>query len=307
MQCVTHAKGSRGKVGLPLQLCMYEQLPLWSSFFESCGFEVVLSDKPSREYCTQFNAACYAAKLMRWHIESLSDNVDFIFLPCESYDTQAQRLTENFNCPVIAYYPEFLRVAADRLTGDNFLTPYIGSRENAAKTLYVALKNYGVKKREIVKALKAGFTALENYRSDVSRRAGQILVRAEEEGRQTVLLAGRPYFMDSEINHGVNVKLTSLGFAVISEDIACGQNDINVFNQWTYIDRLYRAAFFAAKCENLKFVHLVSDGCKIDRFVSEEIRAVLENSGKFYAQIKLGEKDNVKRQIIKNIINKTPN
>ena len=122
----------RGKVGLPLQLGMYEQLPIWAGFFEKLGFEVVLSDKSSRElyfrgqHTVASDTACYPAKLIHGHIESLLDaGVDFIFMPCESYNLDEHCSTNHYNCPVVAYYPELLKANNERLTDENFITPYI--------------------------------------------------------------------------------------------------------------------------------------------------------------------------------------
>ncbi len=300
-------KGTKGKykVGLPLQLGMYEQLPLWASFFESLGFEVVLSEKSSRnlyfkgQHTVASDTACYPAKLIHGHIESLLDSgVDFIFMPCESYNLDEHCSVNHYNCPVVAYYPELLKANNDRLSDDNFLMPYLdlNARDNAVKKLYSALKKYGVKKRAVRNALDVGFSALENYHADVCRRADKILARAREEGRQVIILAGRPYHLDNEINHGINKLLTSLNIAVLSEDSVFDKGDevkVNVLNQWTYHARLYRAADFASKTENVNLVQLVSFGCGLDAITTDEVRAILEKNGKLYTQIKIDEINNL--------------
>ncbi len=300
-------KGTKGKykVGLPLQLGMYEQLPLWASFFESLGFEVVLSEKSSRnlyfkgQHTVASDTACYPAKLIHGHIESLLDSgVDFIFMPCESYNLDEHCSVNHYNCPVVAYYPELLKANNDRLSDDNFIMPYLdlNARDNTVKKLYSALKNYGVKKRAVRIALGAGFSALENYHKDVCRRADEILARAREEGRQVIILAGRPYHLDNEINHGINKLLTSLNIAVLSEDSVFDKGDavkVNVLNQWTYHARLYRAADFAAKTKNVNLVQLVSFGCGLDAITTDEVRAILEKNGKLYTQIKIDEINNL--------------
>ena len=300
-------KGTKGKykVGLPLQLGMYEQLPLWASFFESLGFEVVLSEKSSRnlyfkgQHTVASDTACYPAKLIHGHIESLLDSgVDFIFMPCESYNLDEHCSVNHYNCPVVAYYPELLKANNDRLSDDNFIMPYLdlNARDNTVKKLYSALKKYGVKKRAVRNALGAGFSALENYHKDVCRRADEILARAREEGRQVIILAGRPYHLDNEINHGINKLLTSLNIAVLSEDSVFDKGDavkVNVLNQWTYHARLYRAADFAAKTKNVNLVQLVSFGCGLDAITTDEVRAILEKNGKLYTQIKIDEINNL--------------
>lgn len=305
LKCVTGAKGKRGRVGLPLQLGMYGQLPLWAGFFESCGFEVVLSDKSTREtyfkgqHTVASDTACYPAKLMHGHIENLLDKgVDFIFLPCESYNIDEHCSTNHYNCPVVAYYPELLIANNERLNGENFLMPYIdlNMRDNTVKKLCSALKKYGVKKREAAKALDEGFLRLEKYHADVRAKADEILARAEAEGKQTVVLAGRPYHLDGEINHGINKLLTSLNLAVLSEDSVYERGEklkVNVLNQWTYHARLYRAADFAAKRKNVNLVQLVSFGCGLDAITADEVRSIMEKNGKLYTQIKIDEINNL--------------
>lgn len=297
--------GTRGKVGLPLQLGMYEQLPVWAGFFETLGFEVVLSDKSSRnlyfkgQHTVASDTACYPAKLIHGHIESLLDKgVDFIFMPCESYNIDEHCSSNHYNCPIVAYYPELLKANNDRLNGENFIMPYVdlNMTKSAVKTLHTALKRFGVTKRKIAKALAEGFSRLEHYKTDVKAKADEILYKAEKQGKQIILLAGRPYHLDSEINHSINKLLTSLNLAVLSEDSVFEKTEkvrVDVLNQWTYHARLYRAADFAAKTKNVNLVQLVSFGCGLDAVTSDEVRAILEKNGKLYTQIKIDEINNL--------------
>jgi predicted CoA-substrate-specific enzyme activase len=305
LQSVTGKKGTRGKVGLPLQLGMYEQLPLWAGFFESLGFEVVLSDKSSRElyfkgqHTVASDTACYPAKLMHGHIESLLDKgVDFIFLPCESYNIDEHCSTNHYNCPVVAYYPELLKANNERLTDKNFYMPYIDLNMQKAteSTLYKLFKPYKIKKSEIANALSEGFARLDSYHTDIKNKADEIIATAERQGKQIIILAGRPYHLDNEINHGINKLLTSLNLAVLSEDSVFDKGDIlkvNVLNQWTYHARLYRAADFASKHKNINLVQLVSFGCGLDAITADEVRSILEKNGKLYTQIKIDEINNL--------------
>lgn len=306
-ECVhgVRAKRIRGKVGLPLQLGMYEQLPIWAGFFETLGFEVALSDKSTRElyfkgqHTVASDTACYPAKLMHGHIESLLDaGVDFIFLPCESYNLDEHCSTNHYNCPVVAYYPELLKANNDRLNGENFIMPYIdlNMRKSTVKKLAEALSRYKIKKSEIAAALDEGFERLEKYRADVKTKADEILWRAELDKKQIIVLAGRPYHLDGEINHGINKLLTSLGLAVLSEDAVFergGKVKVDVLNQWTYHARLYRAADFVAKRKNVNLVQLVSFGCGLDAITTDEVRTILERNGKLYTQIKIDEINNL--------------
>jgi predicted CoA-substrate-specific enzyme activase len=298
-------KKPKAKVGLPLQLGMYEQLPLWAGFFESLGFEVVLSEKSSRslyfkgQHTVASDTACYPAKLMHGHIESLLDkNVDFIFMPCESYNIDEHCSTNHYNCPIVAYYPELLKANNERLNDKNFIMPYLdlNMRDNTIKKLYALFKSYGVKKRDVAAALDEGFSRLDKYHLDVKERADMILAKAEKEDKQVIILAGRPYHLDSEINHGINKLLTSLNMAVLSEDSVFDKGNlvkVNVLNQWTYHARLYRAAEFATRHDNVNLVQLVSFGCGLDAITTDEVRAIMEKSGKLYTQIKIDEINNL--------------
>ncbi len=305
--CVEGLRGTkkRGRVGIPMQLGMYEQLPIWAGFFETLGFEVVLSDKSTRElyfkgqHTVASDTACYPAKLMHGHIESLLDaGVDFIFLPCESYNIDEHCSLNHYNCPVVAYYPELLKANNERLNSDNFIMPYIdlNMRKRAVKTLQSALSRYKLKKREISDALDEGFARLEKYHADVKSKADEILWRAELEGKQVVVLAGRPYHLDPEINHSINKLLTSLGIAVLSEDSIYEKGEnvlVDVLNQWTYHARLYRAADFVSGRKNVNLVQLVSFGCGLDSITTDEVRTILERNGKLYTQIKIDEINNL--------------
>ena len=305
-ECITcKSRPCRGKVGLPMQLGMYEQLPLWAGFFETLGFEVVLSEKSSRElyfrgqHTVASDTACYPAKLMHGHIESLlSQNVDFIFLPCESYNIDEHCSANHYNCPIVAYYSELLKANNERLTDENFIMPYLdlNMRANTVKRLAVALKKFRLKKKEIASALEEGFKRLESYHADVRMKADEILWKAEQQGKQVIVLAGRPYHLDAEINHGINKLLTSLNIAVLSEDSVFEKGSnvrVNVLNQWTYHARLYRAADFVAGRKNVNLVQLVSFGCGLDAITTDEVRSILEKNGKLYTQIKIDEINNL--------------
>ena len=295
----------KARVGLPLQLGMYEQLPLWAGFFESLGFEVVLSEKSSRklyfkgQHTVASDTACYPAKLIHGHIESLLDmGVDFIFMPCESYNLDEHDSANHYNCPIVAYYPELLKANNERLNDGNFIMPYLdlNEEENTVKKLYALFKKYGITKKQVRAALGEGFARLESYHADIRAKGDEILQKATAAGKQIIILAGRPYHLDNEINHGINKLLTSLGMAVLSEDSVFEKGNyvkVNVLNQWTYHARLYRAAEFATRHENVNLVQLVSFGCGIDAITTDQLRAILEKGGKLYTQIKIDEINNL--------------
>ena len=304
-KCATGAKGRRGRVGLPLALGFYEQLPLWAGFFETCGFEVVLSEKSSRQlyfrgqHTVASDTVCYPAKLTHGHIESLLDaGVDFIFFPCESYNLDEHDSTNHYNCPVVAYYPELLKANNERLDGNNFIMPYIdlNDEKTTVRALHNALKKYKLSKGLIRKGLKEGFARLEAYYRDIRDKGNEILAKAEQKDIPVIILAGRPYHIDPEINHGIGKLLTSLNIAVLSEDSVFFKGKevlVNVLNQWTYHARLYRSAEYAGEHDNVNLIQLVSFGCGIDAITTDEVRSILEKRGKLYTQIKIDEINNL--------------
>ncbi|MCD8308855.1 MAG: acyl-CoA dehydratase activase [Clostridia bacterium] len=305
LKTVEGTKGTLGKVGLPLQLGMYEQLPVWAGLFETLGFEVVLSDKSSRElyfkgqHTVASDTACYPAKLIHGHIESLLDKgVDFIFMPCESYNLDEHDSTNHYNCPIVAYYPELLKANNERLNDDNFIMPYLdlNMRDNTVKRLTQALSRYKFKRKQVDAALKVGFERLDKYHADVRAKGSEIMEKATAQGKQIIVLAGRPYHIDNEINHGIDKLITSLGMAVLSEDSVFDKADIlnvSVLNQWTYHARMYRAAEFACRHDNVNLVQLVSFGCGLDAITTDQMRAIMESNGKLYTQIKIDEINNL--------------
>ena len=305
LQSVEGTEGKRGRVGLPLALGFYEQLPLWAGFFEACGFTVVLSEQSSRQLYFQgqhtvaSDTVCYPAKLTHGHIESLLDRgVDFIFFPCESYNLDEHDSVNHYNCPVVAYYPELLKANNERLDEKNFVMPYLdlNDEKSTVRALHKALARFGVSTSLIRKGLAAGFSRLNAYYADIERKGDEIRAEAQREGKHIVVLAGRPYHIDPEINHGIGKLLTSLGVAVLSEDSVFQKGKqvrVNVLNQWTYHARLYRAAEYVSEHADMDLVQLVSFGCGIDAITTDEVRAILESRGKLYTQIKIDEINNL--------------
>lgn len=298
-------KGARGRVGIPLQLVMYEQLPLWTGFFETCGFEVVLSEKSSRElyfkgqHTVASDTVCYPAKLMHGHVESLLDKgVDFIFYPCESYNLDEKDSFNYYNCPVAAYYSELLKANNERLNDENLVMPYINPNNEklTVKALAKALKRYKLPVSLLKRAYREGLRRVDEWHERVVEEGRRIIAAAKAENKQIIVLAGRPYHTDPEINHGINKLLNSLNLAVLSEDAVFQEGNlvkVNVLNQWTYHARLYRAAEFVSRSEGFNLVQLVSFGCGIDAITTDEMRTILESAGKLYTQIKIDEINNL--------------
>ena len=297
-------KKYRGTVGLPLTLGFYEQLPFWHMLFTTLGFRTIISEESSRamyylgQHTIPSDTVCYPAKLAHGHVENLLDKgVDFIFYPCMSYNLDEGGSDNHFNCPVVAYYPELLLANNPRLNNDNFIHPYmdLNIRKNVEKVLAKVLKKYNIKGR-IPTAVDAAYEALERYHINVAAKAREIIEQARRENRKIIVLAGRPYHIDKEINHGIHKLITSLGMAVVTEDsvaMLAKTPKLGVLNQWTYHSRLYRAAKYVTTQPDMQLIQLVSFGCGIDAVTSDEVRNILESGGKLYTQLKIDEINNL--------------
>ncbi len=293
-----------GKVGLPLALNFYELMPFWHTLFTELGFETVFSSESSRDmyYLGQHtipsDTVCYPAKLTHGHIEELLDKgVDFIFYPCMSYNIDEGESDNHYNCPIVAYYPELLTANNPRLNAKNFVHPYmdLNVRKNVVRVMKDCLKNYNIKGK-IPAAVEKAYQALAVHQTDIANKAAEIIRTARAENRSIIVLAGRPYHIDPEINHGIHKLITSLGMAVVTEDSVAQlahTPKLDVLNQWTYHSRLYRAAEYVTTQPDMQLIQLVSFGCGIDAVTSDEVRRILENSGKLYTQLKIDEINNL--------------
>ena len=297
----------RGRIGLPLGLGIYELLPLWHGIFTSLGFEVVLPEMSTRrtyekgQFSIPSDTVCYPAKLMHGHVaELLEKGVDGVFYPCLSYNIDEKGSENHYNCPVVAYYSELLQGNMDDLKNTKFLYPYlnINNKRELARELCSYLNGFfpGITHKETTAAVKQGFKEYDEYMASVKAEGERALKYAKEHNMRVMILAGRPYHIDSEISHGIDSLAVSLGFVVVSEDSVfhlAPPQKVRVLNQWTYHARLYRAAAFAASRDDVELVQLVSFGCGVDAITTDEVRSILEKSGKFYTQIKIDEITNL--------------
>ena len=293
------------KVGLPLALNFYDLMPFFHQLFTSLGFEVVFSEESTRDtyYKGQqtipSDTVCYPAKITHGHIESLLEKgVDFIFYPCMSYGVDEGQSDNHYNCPVVAYYPELLRANMPNLNDNNFITPYLdlNNKKHVAKAVSKALKQYGITAKQVAETLNKAYSAQVRYKALIRDKAQEIIAKARKQGKNIIVLAGRPYHIDPEINHGIHKLIASLGFAVITEDSVAELVDtpsLDVLNQWTFHSRMYRAAEYVCENDDMQLVQLVSFGCGIDAVTTDEIRAILEEKGKLYTQLKIDEITNL--------------
>ncbi len=294
-------------VGLPLSLGMYELLPLWHTVFTHLGFSVKVSPMSTRrtyeagQFSIPSDTACYPAKLMHGHMEALLEqDVDFIFYPCLSYNVNEHASDNHYNCPVVAYYSELLQGNMERLSDTVFLYPYlyVEDAQLLAKGVRNAFLPYlpDLKLSRVKAAVKAGLKAQFDYRHAIRNEGEKALQFAREQGKRIMILAGRPYHIDSEIGHGIDALANALGFVVVSEDSVChlgSKPSVRVLNQWTYHARLYQAAAYATSYPDTELVQLVSFGCGVDAITTDEVRTILEHKGKYYTQLKIDEITNL--------------
>ena len=297
----------RYKIGLPLALGMYELYPLWHTIFTELGFEVISSGFSTRalyqkgQFSIPSDTACYPAKVMHGHIESLLEQgVDAVFYPCLTYNIREDKGDNFYNCPVVAYYSELLSGNMDSLSKTKFLYPYLNinnERELSRElTLYLSEHFDGITAKAVRKAVKAGLKKYSAHMQRVYAEGRRALEFARERGKRVMILAGRPYHIDPEICHGIDRLATSLGFTVVSEDSITADIDVpvlSVLNQWTYHSRLYAAAKYATEHADTQLVQLVSFGCGVDAVTTDEVRSILERSDKLYTQIKIDEITNL--------------
>ena len=298
--------GSRGRIGIPFGLNMYENLPFWFELFTRLNFEVVLSPESTRKLYIKgqrtipSDTVCYPAKLLHGHIEALAEQgVDAIFYPCMSYNFDEGAADNCYNCPVVAYYPELLAANMPVLKEIRFLDPYVGLHKPKAYEKIGSRwfeDTFGIPKKETVAAIRAAYTAYENWKQDIYATGAAYIEQARQEGRPIIVMAGRPYHMDPEINHGINDLVTSFGFVLVSEDAVAHHMSYaprKVLNQWTYQARMYNAARYVCDQPDMQLIQLVSFGCGTDAITGDEVRAILEEGGKLYTQLKIDDISNL--------------
>ncbi len=299
----------RGNVGIPRVLNIYENYPFWHKFFTSLGFRVILSDKSSRETYEDGIAsipsetACYPAKISHGHIMNLlNKDVQFIFYPSVFYEEMENANTDNhLNCPVVAGYPEVIKNNIEELKDSNiiFKNPFLtfDNKKSLIKVLESSLKEFDIDKRDLRKAVNSAWEELMLYKDDIRRKGEETVRYLVENDLQGIVLAGRPYHIDPAINHSIPNLITSLGLAVLTEDSVDHLGKINdplrVLDQWTYHSRLYRAAEYVSRQDNLNLIQLVSFGCGLDAVTTDQVHEILDSKNKLYTQLKIDEISNL--------------
>ncbi|MCD7830290.1 MAG: acyl-CoA dehydratase activase-related protein, partial [Clostridiales bacterium] len=305
-----HGKGEgtgvRGRIGIPFGLNMYENLPFWFAFFTSLNFDVVISPESSRKLYLKgqrtipSDTVCYPAKLLHGHVLSLMEQgVDAIFYPCMSYNFDEGTSDNNYNCPVVAYYPDLIAANIPQLKQVKYLHPYFGlhrPKDFEKRAAEYFKEEFNIPKKETVAAAKAAYAAYDAYKEDIRKTGQNYIDFARKEGMPIMVMAGRPYHMDPEINHGINDLVTSFHFVLITEDAVAYHMDKEprtVLNQWTYHARMYNAARYVCTQPDMELIQLVSFGCGVDAITTDEMRSILEEGGKLYTQLKIDDISNL--------------
>ena len=328
-------KAPRGVVGIPRVLNLYENYPFWFTFFTELGYSVKLSPRSSRDVYSRgietmpSESVCYPAKIAHGHIQSLIDEgVKFIFYPCLPYERKEDDNADNhYNCPVVGSYPEVIRLnMRDEFINNkvNFAAPFLPIATPARMTSRLKQEFPDISGRQIAAAVKKAYAEQEEFNAWSRRRGEEVVKLLDETGGHGIVLAGRPYHLDPEINHGVPQMINSYGFAVLTEDSVAHLNKaprpLRVVDQWTYHSRLYSAANFVRSRNNLDLVQLNSFGCGLDAVTTDQVQELLEAANKVYTLLKIDEVSNlgaarirvrslmavIKDRQIKNITAETP-
>ena len=300
--------GPRGSIGIPLCLNFYELLPFWHTFWTRLGFAVHTSPVSSRglylagQATIPSDTACFPAKLSHGHIKALAAmQLDAIFYPCLTYNIDEGLGDNHYNCPVVAYYPEVLAGNCPELEGKKFICDYIGihrPKDFVHKMAKEVLPKYfaGITRKEVQAAADAAYAEYEAHMAKIRAKGGEIIDEARRQGRRIIVLAGRPYHVDPEVNHGIDRLIVRHGAAVITEDSISDRVEkfpTSVLNQWTYHSRLYAAARYCTTQPDMDLVQLVSFGCGVDAITTDETREILQAGDKLYTQLKIDEITNL--------------
>ena len=306
---LTESEAKRGTIGIPRVLNMYEDYPFWFTFFTDLGFRVELSplsDKKIYEKGIESipsESACYPAKLVHGHIMSLIEKgVDRIFYPGAPFERKdIMSADNNYNCPIVASYSENIKNNVEELREKNinFMNPFInmGDKESLVKRLFEEFESFGISLEEIKNAVYKGWDEWTQFRNDMHKKGEEALRYIDEKGITGIVLAGRPYHTDPEVNHGIPELIAGYNIAVLTEDSISHLGNIErplvVRDQWAYHSRLYEASDVVKNRANLELIQLNSFGCGLDAVTTDEVKDILTASGKIYTSLKIDEVNNL--------------
>jgi len=305
------AEAAHGTVGIPRVLNMYENYPFWATFFKKLGFSVVLSPQSTRKIyelgidSIPSESECYPAKLAHGHVSWLiHQNVDFIFYPCIPYERNEFPDSNNhYNCPIVTSYAENIKNNVDEITSGKvkFFNPFMSfaSEDTLSSQLIktFCIPDFDISEEAIRDAVSEGWKELAVVRMEIQKKGEQVLKYMTENGKRGIVLAGRPYHVDPEVNHGIPELITSYGIAVLTEDSVSHLQPVErplvVMDQWMYHSRLYTAANYVKTRDDLDLIQLNSFGCGLDAVTADSVSDILTKSDKIYTCLKIDEVNNL--------------
>lgn len=302
-------EANRGVIGIPRVLNLYENYPFWFTFFTELGFSVVLSERSSKAVYEKgietipSESVCYPGKLVHGHMMSLVEmGIKTIFYPCIIHEKKEQEKADNhYNCPIVTSYPEVIKNNVDVLREKNImlLKPFLpfNHKKRLAERLFEELEVFSIPKIEIDKAVEKAWQEQEVYKKDIEKKGEETIAYLQQNGIKGIVLAGRPYHVDPEINHGIPELINGLGMAVLTEDsvahLGVIERPLRVVDQWAYHSRLYAAASYVALQHNLELVQLNSFGCGLDAVTTDQVEDIMDVYSKIYTVLKIDEGNNL--------------
>ncbi len=306
-ESLSDEEATRGTVGIPRVLNMYENYPFWHTFFTELKYKVVLSPNSTHKIyelgieSIPSESECYPAKIVHGHVSWLiRQGLKYIFYPSLFYErNEVEGATNHYNCPIVTSYSENIKNNVEELVEENihFANPFMSFETMDTVTLALEKEFTNIPKRELRQAIEKAWTEMTFAREDVKLKGEEVLDYLEKTGKQGIVLAGRPYHIDPEINHGIPELITSYGLAVLTEDgishLGTPERPLLVSDQWMYHSRLYAAAAFVRTKENLNLIQLNSFGCGLDAVTTDQVSDILTGSGKIYTCLKIDEINNL--------------
>ena len=306
---LTEENAPRGTIGIPRVLNMYENYPFWATFFKELGFRVVLSPWSDRKIyelgmeSIPSESECYPAKLAHGHVQWLvNQGIKTIFHPCVFYEHQETNNAQNhYNCPIVVSYAENLKNNVEAVTNGEvrYIRPFIAftSEQTAADRLIkTAAEEWHIPEKEVRAAVHAAWEEQKNAKAVIREEGRRVFESMKTRGGRGIVLAGRPYHIDPEINHGVPELIASYGLTVFTEDSLPVEDTLpplRVVDQWVYHSRLYKAAQFVAQRDDLELIQLNSFGCGLDAVTTDQVAEILEKHNKLYTLLKIDEVNNL--------------
>lgn len=300
----------RRTIGIPRVLNMYENYPFWATFFQKLGFHIVLSPQSDRHIyelgmeSIPSESECYPAKLAHGHVEWLiQSGVKTIFHPCAFYEHQETENAQNhYNCPIVVSYAENLKNNVEGITEGEvrYIRPFVAFTSEsviAERLVRLCREEWNIPESEVCAAVSAAWTEQIQAKADVRVEGKRLLEEMEQKGGRGIVLAGRPYHIDPEVNHGIPEMIASYGLTVFTEDSLpidfTPERPLRVTDQWVYHSRLYNAAEFVCRRDDLELIQLNSFGCGLDAVTTDQVCEILENSNKLYTVLKIDEVSNL--------------